>query len=182
MVVVIDSGPVSAEDRLREVPQEKWRDLMVARRYFMEVRLSHDCRCLVHFVKDAERMFEALGFASLDDMIRDGYGLDPVEVDIAVKWLKLRKPDEAVPYELPLREIGIPGGKPGPGRGKKTGSNITRFKRGTKRDYTLARLHRDRPDLAQRVEAGELSANAAAIEAGFRKKPVRRCPNCHHEW
>lgn len=37
--------------------------------------------------------------------------------------------------------------------------------------YTLARLHRDEPELAARVKAGELSANAAAIEAGWRKKP-----------
>jgi hypothetical protein len=35
--------------------------------------------------------------------------------------------------------------------------------------YNLARLKRDRPDLARRVTAGEMSANAAAIEAGFRK-------------
>jgi hypothetical protein len=38
--------------------------------------------------------------------------------------------------------------------------------------YTLARLRRDRPDLAAQVEAGELSAHAAAIEAGFRRKPT----------
>ena len=38
---------------------------------------------------------------------------------------------------------------------------------GTSRAYVLARLDRDRPDLAQRVRNGELSANAAAIEAGF---------------
>jgi hypothetical protein len=31
------------------------------------------------------------------------------------------------------REIGVKGGKAGPGRGKKTGDNITRFKRGTSR-------------------------------------------------
>lgn len=36
--------------------------------------------------------------------------------------------------------------------------------------YALKRLKRDRPDLANKVIAGELSANAAAIEAGFRKK------------
>jgi hypothetical protein len=34
----------------------------------------------------------------------------------------------------------------------------------------ISRLKRDRPDLAEKVAAGELSANAAAIEAGFRKK------------
>jgi hypothetical protein len=54
--------------------------------------------------------------------------------------------------------------------------------RGTTRAYTLDRLERERPDLFERVKAKELSANAAAIEAGFRKKPVRRCPNCGHEW
>ena len=52
------------------------------------------------------------------------------------------------------------------------GNNITSGRRGTSTKYTLARLHRDRPDLAKKVEAKELSANAAAIEAGFRKKPT----------
>ena len=33
-------------------------------------------------------------------------------------------------------------------------------------DSILARLKRDDPDMARRVIAGELSANAAAIEAG----------------
>lgn len=41
---------------------------------------------------------------------------------------------------------------------------------GTSRDYTLARLKRDRPDLAELVLGGALSANAAAIEAGFRRR------------
>jgi hypothetical protein len=45
--------------------------------------------------------------------------------------------------------------------------NINLNKGGASSDYTLARLDRDRPELAERVRAGELSANAAAIEAGF---------------
>lgn len=36
----------------------------------------------------------------------------------------------------------------------------------------LKRLKRDRPDLAEKVVAGEMSANAAAVEAGFRRKPT----------
>jgi hypothetical protein len=87
--------------------------------------------------------------------------------------------DGALVLKLARREIGIEGGKPGPGRGHKTGDNITRFKRGTERAYTLARLRRDHPELAERVIAGEISANAAAIEAGFRKK--RRCRHCGQE-
>jgi hypothetical protein len=37
--------------------------------------------------------------------------------------------------------------------------------------YWLARLWKLHPDLARRVEAGELSAYAAAIRAGLRHKP-----------
>jgi hypothetical protein len=41
------------------------------------------------------------------------------------------------------------------------------------RAYWLARLERERPDLAKRVRNGELTANMAAIKAGWRKSPVR---------
>ena len=49
-------------------------------------------------------------------------------------------------------------------------------KRGTGRAYTLARLKRERPDLFEKVAAKEMSANAAAIAAGWRKQstPVDR--------
>jgi hypothetical protein len=43
---------------------------------------------------------------------------------------------------------------------------------GTNDNYTVRRLKRDRPDLAEMVLDGELSANAAAIEAGFRIKSI----------
>lgn len=61
----------------------------------------------------------------------------------------------------------------GPGRGKKKGDNITLLHRGTEATYTIGRLKRDRPDLADQVVRGELSAHAAAIAAGFRNKPVQ---------
>jgi hypothetical protein len=38
--------------------------------------------------------FKTLGFANLEDMIRDGYGLEPEEVGIAVRWLELNPPNE----------------------------------------------------------------------------------------
>ena len=41
--------------------------------------------------------------------------------------------------------------------------------RGTSRAYTLTRLKNERPDLFERVKAKEISANAAAIEAGWLK-------------
>lgn len=47
-------------------------------------------------------------------------------------------------------------------------SNRTR--RGTTKAYTLVKLEADRPDLHERVIAGKLSANAAAVEAGWRPR------------
>jgi hypothetical protein len=50
--------------------------------------------------------------------------------------------------------------------------NEVKPSKGNSRAYTLDRLKRDRPDLFDKVCAGELSANAAAIEAGWRKPPT----------
>jgi len=66
------------------------------------------------------------------------------------------------------------------GRGHSS-DNVTP-NRGNNPTYALKRLKRDRPDLAAKVIAGELSANAAAIQAGFRKQPKIICPKCGHEF
>lgn len=54
------------------------------------------------------------------------------------------------------------------------GNNITEVGRvtGTSASYTVSRLQHESPELFEKVKAGELSANAAAIQAGFRKKMV----------
>lgn len=43
--------------------------------------------------------------------------------------------------------------------------------------YVLARLKRDDPDLARQVIDGQVSANAAAIQAGIRRRYVRVRPD-----
>src|SRR5262249_45346602 len=58
------------------------------------------------------------------------------------------------------------------GRGRKAGDNVTSFKRGNSALYTLKRLKRDRRDLFEQVLGGTMSANEAAIEAGWRSKPT----------
>lgn len=47
---------------------------------------------------------------------------------------------------------------------------------GNARAYTLDRLSRERPDLYQQVVDKELTANAAAIEAGWRKRKIQLEP------
>lgn len=54
------------------------------------------------------------------------------------------------------------------GRGNKAVGNTRCFDEANTATYALRRLKRDRPDLAEKVVAGALSAHAAAVEAGFR--------------
>jgi hypothetical protein len=166
--VLIDSGPITATYPLRDVPREKWRDLMLARRSFLEITLSHDCRCLVEFCNDATQMYAECGFASAEEMIRDGYGLKPEEISVAVEWLKLNPPAEPIALD---RAITL--GKQGrPKKGEEKPTN-GRIKYGGNPAYILARLDRDgHDDLAAKVRASEMSANAAAIEVGYRKPPL----------
>jgi len=57
-----------------------------------------------------------------------------------------------------------------PGRPQKNSDIVTiKSERGNTRAYTLDRLKRERPDLFKLVTADKMSANAAAIKAGFRK-------------
>jgi hypothetical protein len=53
------------------------------------------------------------------------------------------------------------------------GYNVTTHDvlRGNTKSYTLSRLQKHRPELYEQVKAGQLTANAAAVEAGFRRKP-----------
>ena len=173
--VTIDSGPVAASDFLRDVPQEKWLDLMQVRKSFLRVNLPYDCRSLLQFVEDGEQMFGPLGFTSTDDFIERGLGLNPQDVAWAVDGLRRMKPDEPITFKAAMtlgqREIGVSGGKAGPGRGKKTDANGARLSKAPNSiDYITARLDRDGfTELAAKVRAKEMSARAAGIEAGFIK-------------
>ena len=53
-----------------------------------------------------------------------------------------------------------------------TGNNVTSINRvtGNSKAYTLQRLKENHEELYNEVKEGKLSANAAAIQAGFRKK------------
>lgn len=188
MAAVIDSGPVEAEDQLRHVPREKWRELMLARRRFCEIKLSHDCRCLVEFVNDAETMFDSLGFESADAMIRNGYHLEPEEIAVAVEWLRLNPPDEPVSLKAVISNADIdkkdrtqqrPVGTNQHSKAldNKTNDIQALAPTGTSAAAALRRLRTETEKgneavapIYERVLSGEITANAGMIEAGFRKK------------
>ena len=169
--VRIDTGPVDATDIASMVPREKWSLLVGARKHFLRVNLPYDCRELLRFVEEAEDMYAELGHESVEDFVRNGLGLDPKMVGWAINGIRSIRPEEPISFKRAIA-LGQHGGDRRSERAEDQGYNVTLNpgERGHARDYTLARLHRDRPDLAEKVETGELSANAAAIEAGFRKR------------
>jgi len=59
------------------------------------------------------------------------------------------------------------------GRGNKATGNTNSFNdKGNTVEHHLGRLERDRPDLYRQVLDGALTANAAAVEAGFRTRTI----------
>jgi hypothetical protein len=66
-------------------------------------------------------------------------------------------------------------------------SNLQVTPPGNSNERVLRRLARDKPELLDAVERGELSVNAAAIKAGIRKKPthgevcIKAFRKCDHE-
>lgn len=170
--------PPVCSDAAESMPQNQWPLLIKERRTFCREVLPSDCRLLLFFIEDAERS-RWLGYETRDQYLRDGLQLDPEVVDLALKGLRLTDPQKAIG----LDEVVILGKRGRPKTGEEKGDNVTLKSRGNARAYTLARLVRDgETDLAAKVRAGEISANAAALKAGFRKKPLKRCPECGHEW
>jgi hypothetical protein len=65
-------------------------------------------------------------------------------------------------------------------------NDVPKAAQGTSRTYALRRLAKDRPDLHAQCLAGELTAYAAMVQAGFRTRPPsrKRTPldSLHHYW
>jgi hypothetical protein len=172
--VTVNSGKPVAYDDCSDWPQDRWKELADERKRYIERELNWDCRCVVRAVREAEEMAPVLGYASGKEMVEKHYQLDPEEIGIVVRWLELNDPEEAIGIEevQALAKQSESTDRDEKGRFTSRSDNITTVHRGTERTYTLRRLARDRPDLVSRIRDGELSANAAAIEAGFRKRTV----------
>jgi hypothetical protein len=140
----------------RVLDEEAWRD-----------RIEH--RIGQHYV-----------FATFEEFVEakplDGLGMHVADIEAILKVREehdlLRRLREACKQkpgpkavEKGNGQVRVP--RPAP---KSSASNRRIIHRGgTNRDTTLARLHGQHAALYQQVIAGQMSANAAAIKAGFRK-------------
>ena len=164
MAVVIDSGVPAPTDRFSQTPPARWHDLLLAKRQFLKREIEYSCRCLIEFVEEAGDVWEALDFSSAEEIIREGYELDPIEIDLAVAWLKHNEQDVAIGLGEITAKIAAAkdqllaghGGKRDPSEGSQV-DNVNLTKGGNSTDYTLRRLARDCPEMLDRIESGELS-------------------------
>lgn len=172
--------PPLCADRADQVPREQWAELISERRNFCQQVLPSDCRMLLFFVDDAQGS-QWLGYGSRDEYLRNGLGLDPQQVRWAIDGLQQIQPNKPIGYDW-AQKLGKRGGDRRSEKARADQpSNRNLIKGGTNRAYILARLDRDgHVELAAKVRAGNLSANAAANEAGFRKKPKKRLTHCPH--
>jgi hypothetical protein len=85
-----------------------------------------------------------------------GWGEDPAKIEAVIR-------DDAEVLAM-WREAMKAQGK------RNLPDNVKEVTAGNSRAYTVSRLQREAPDLFAKVAAGEISANAAAIKAGFRKR------------
>jgi hypothetical protein len=104
----------------------------------------------------------------LEPEVRDGYGLEPEEVNLAVEWLRLNPPDEAVPLDAAI-ELGRRGG-PRKGEEKKSGQSRLQASEWNTKVHREARLKNDHPVIFERYNNGEITVTEAARQAGFRRK------------
>lgn len=165
MAVVIDSG---------ELPSARgksgWELMQVLKRWqqIADGSFESDCRSLLQMIDETDelRLWESYadGFYETRDNFLQSVVL--IDFDFAERSLS-----EIVTRLRHGERVGLqPLAKHGGAR--KQADNISLTEYGTAAAYTIRRLKRDRPDLAERVIEGELSANAAAIEAGFRRRTI----------
>lgn len=89
-----------------------------------------------------------------------GWGEDPAKIEAVIR-------DDAEVLAMWREAM-----KPGQGTRTDLGDNVTQVEKpkGNSRSYAVSRLQRESPELFAKVAAGEMSANAAAIKAGFRRR------------
>lgn len=194
-MVKIDSGPLEATDKFEQVPKDKWRTLMRVKRDFLSINLAYDCRCLVEFCQEAELVYSDCGFKSAPEMIQQGYELDPVEIELAVAWLKHNQPKQEIGLEAITKtadkirqlkdenpnwsqqqiaeEVGCTKGYVSQVFSKMSELDKSLNIPSALQSRTDQADFRKLPaELQQKVAAKEVSLNAAAIQAGIRKKPT----------
>lgn len=158
-----------------EIGSKPWARAVARAIRFEAKRLDSDVDSLQEWVEIAteHEAWRSLGYISLDAFLIAEANFTQAIID-AVRKAKSGTPIGdviAAAKASPLAEHGNQEGENN-SRNKNRDNNVISDRQGNDTTYTLRRLARDCPEMLDRIEAGELSVNAAAIAAGIRKKPT----------
>ena len=175
VAVTIDSGELPSA---RGKTGHELNDVLRKWKSVAQGQFPYDCNALLQMIDEVDELkmweYGAEGFYKtrdefLEKVVLIDFDLTEQSLSEIVAKLRQGKQVRLEPVHT-HQEAGAMGG-----RGNKASDNITSF-RGTSKKYLLARLKRYRPELAARVIADELSANAAAVEAGWRERTIQHAP------
>jgi hypothetical protein len=181
MAVVIDSGQlpssVGKKGQALEAVIRKWQSIA-------QGRFRDDCRALLQMIDetDTHRLWETYAdgwYKDRDTFLRKvvliDYDLTEQSLSEIVARLRrgenvrLTLAERTVDRAIVVETLAVQGR---PLRGNEKGDNSTFSRGSTSADYLTARIKRDRPDIAERMQRGEFrSVRAAAIEAGLVARP-----------
>jgi hypothetical protein len=169
--VNIETGPVDYRDQLSRTPKEKWASVFSERRLYIGAEFQHGCRCVIDWLAEAEEFHAELGYESADEMLQEELNIPPDWVRMAVAVLEATGENLSkleVDHAIELKSHG--GDRRSDEARQDQDYNISLKQQGTSADYIKARLRRDHPEIAERLEQGEFkSARQAGIAAGFVK-------------
>jgi hypothetical protein len=100
------------------------------------------------------RIWERLGYQSIDDVLEKEVGADKESIAVKVKIARDTKDKRK--------------------RGPIVSPNVVETGSTNSNANVLRRIARDMPELLDAIESRELSVNAASIKAGIRKKPTAK--------
>jgi hypothetical protein len=151
-MVAVNIGDVSYFATLRSIPKSQWNQAMREKRYFVQREFKGDCLTIVDFVEDAVDFFAEAGYASPEDFLLQGLGLNPTWAFQAAEFIKTHNID----YPLPVDKL-----------------NRLLAERGAQKDNQNA-AKPERTALIHQLRSQGLTQQAIADELGISQQAVAK--------
>lgn len=182
LIRIIDGEPTSGWF-FKDTPKEKWRKVASLKSLEAAKQLAINAKSAINMIDEICECdaYKDLGFDSFQEFLEKRIRITPDQFKLIKAGLGILGPGlhtatacETAAETMRRAEAIGPHRRPKAEEVKVYDVNFNQGKGGNRGSYLAARIKRDRPDIAERVEAGEFpSMRAAAIAAGIiRQKSI----------
>ena len=177
-MLCIEHERISYRNYFQNVPRDKWKELASCKAAEVRKLLFIDAKAAVSMLEEVHlsESFRDLGFDSFQSFMEHRFSMTIERINLIKAGLGILGDGQhtAATAEAEGRKLASHGGDRRSQDAKAfQGSDVTTLK-GRGRDYLLARLERDRPEVLAALRAGQhKSVHAAALAAGIVKAPVK---------